>query len=106
MGAGLGFGVVRASSAPASGLQKFADGAVETGAKALTRLRPVWLECGGRPTPSALAFFLPRGEAGQPMLASEDFGVFGRVAPSALMLLGPEKAHRGCTIRTTIFPMR
>ena len=29
-----------------------------------------------------------RSEAGQPMLASEDFGVFGGVAPSALVLLG------------------
>jgi amidohydrolase len=36
---------------------------------------------------------VPRGEAGQPMLASEDFGVFGRVAPSALFLLG---AGEGC----------
>jgi amidohydrolase len=31
---------------------------------------------------------VPHGESGQPMLASEDFGVFGRVAPSALFLLG------------------
>ena len=36
---------------------------------------------------------VPHDEAGQPMLASEDFGVFGRVAPSALFLLG---AGEGC----------
>ena len=31
---------------------------------------------------------VPYGETGQPILASEDFGVFGRAAPSALFLLG------------------
>ncbi len=35
------------------------------------------------------------GENGQPMLASEDFGAFGRVAPSALMLLGSGERHPG-----------
>ncbi len=38
---------------------------------------------------------VPHGEAGQPMLASEDFGVFGRVAPSALMLLGAGESSPG-----------
>ena len=38
---------------------------------------------------------VPRGEAGQPMLASEDFGVFGRVAPSALLLLGAGESSPG-----------
>ncbi|RBP09671.1 amidohydrolase [Roseiarcus fermentans] len=38
---------------------------------------------------------VPRGEAGQPMLASEDFGVFGRVAPSALFLLGAGEDRPG-----------
>jgi amidohydrolase len=38
---------------------------------------------------------VPRSEAGQPMLASEDFGVFGRVAPSALFLLGAGESRPG-----------
>ena len=38
---------------------------------------------------------VPHGWAGQPMLASEDFGVFGRVAPSALFLLGAGEACPG-----------
>jgi amidohydrolase len=38
---------------------------------------------------------VPYGEAGQPMLASEDFGAFGRVAPSALMLLGAGESSPG-----------
>lgn len=38
---------------------------------------------------------IAHGENGQPMLASEDFGVFGRVAPSALMLLGSGERHPG-----------
>ena len=38
---------------------------------------------------------VPHGEAGQPMLASEDFGVFGRAAPSALFLLGAGEKSPG-----------
>ena len=38
---------------------------------------------------------VPFCEAGQPMLASEDFGVFGRVAPSALVLLGAGESCPG-----------
>ena len=38
---------------------------------------------------------VPYGEAGQPMLASEDFGVFGRAAPSAIFLLGAGENCRG-----------
>jgi amidohydrolase len=38
---------------------------------------------------------VPHDEAGQPMLASEDFGVFGRVAPSALFLLGAGEGRPG-----------
>ena len=38
---------------------------------------------------------VPCGETGQPMLASEDFGVFGRSAPSALMLLGAGESSPG-----------
>jgi amidohydrolase len=38
---------------------------------------------------------VPPSEAGQPMLASEDFGVFGRCAPSALFLLGAGESAPG-----------
>jgi amidohydrolase len=38
---------------------------------------------------------VPHGKAGQPMLASEDFGVFGRAAPSALFLLGAGEKSPG-----------
>jgi amidohydrolase len=38
---------------------------------------------------------VPRGETGQPMLASEDFGVLSRVAPSALFLLGAGESCPG-----------
>ena len=38
---------------------------------------------------------VPFCDAGQPMLASEDFGVFGRVAPSALVLLGAGESCPG-----------
>jgi amidohydrolase len=38
---------------------------------------------------------VPCEAEGQPMLASEDFGVFRRAAPSALMLLGAGSSHPG-----------
>ena len=47
---------------------------------------------------------VPYGEAGQPMLASEDFGVFGRAAPSALMLLGAGEGSPGLHAPDYDFP--
>ncbi len=47
---------------------------------------------------------VPCGEAGQPMLASEDFGVFGRAAPSARVLLGAGDTHLGLHAPDYDFP--
>ena len=47
---------------------------------------------------------VPLAEAGQPMLASEDFGVFGRAAPSALMLLGAGETCPGLHNQDYDFP--
>ena len=43
---------------------------------------------------SALAALdIPHGSDGLPMRASEDFGVFGWAAKSAMLCLGPGEAH-------------
>ncbi len=47
---------------------------------------------------------VPHGEAGQPMLPSEDFGVFGRAAPSALLLLGAGEESPGLHNQNYDFP--
>ncbi len=75
--------------------------ASEEGLTLSVRASDVFAHCDNAPAAVAWASAaleaegVPHGEAGQPMLASEDFGVFGRVAPSALFLLGSGESSPG-----------